>query len=247
MLPRSLICSGETLGKKIALAWSHKTAHERFLIASSFDKEITSKEIFCNQNSLHTNIQHGIVITAVGNRFVKFSFLLIKVASRFPHTYSSTGSSGTEIVLSPVFRRAEWWLRQDQPILDWKVNFVASSFEPAHVHQLHKSHSQFSPFSFVYKLIIIRLKEEKAITCGYRDAELPELQQSEGSKFVATLDSDTCARALGALHEVDTTCAAQRIPKQPRPSCCAHSSGVRAPQGGFFLLFAQQEQQGSRH
>lgn len=80
--------------------WSHKIAHERILIAFSLDKEIISREIFCNQNSPNTNIQRGIVITAVGNRFVKFFFLLIKVASTFLHTYGSTGPGGTETLLS---------------------------------------------------------------------------------------------------------------------------------------------------
>lgn len=72
-----------------------------------------------------------------------------------------------------------------------------SSFESAHVHQLHKSHSQFSPFSLVYKLIISRLKKERVVTYGYRDARLPKLQGREDSKFVVNLDSNICTRALG--------------------------------------------------
>lgn len=50
------------------------------------------------------------------------------------------------------------------PILDSKVNFVDSCFLSAHFYRLHWTHSQFTPFSLVYKFISSRLEEEKAIT-----------------------------------------------------------------------------------
>lgn len=66
------------------------------------------------------------------------------------------------------------------PILDSKVNFIDSSFASAHFHQLCWSHSQFIPFSLVYKFVSSRLKEEKAITSlkkwaePFLDTEMPD-------------------------------------------------------------------------
>ena len=94
MPARSLIWSGKTLGQKVALTWSHTTAHA-VLIPSSFDKKIVRKEIFCNQNFLHTNIQQGIVITSKGNRFTEFSFCVTQLASTAHNAYRSTGLAGT--------------------------------------------------------------------------------------------------------------------------------------------------------
>lgn len=87
--------------------------HGRVLIPSSFDKEIVSKEIFCNQNYPHTNIHQGIVITSKGNRFRECSFCITQLTNTPPHAYRSTAHCGTEGLLSPILRCTECWVRQD--------------------------------------------------------------------------------------------------------------------------------------